>query len=462
MASINKILLFDHGEALQARDLMPHHYENQITRPALLMPYIGNARDARNAFADVQGPVEFKPAAGPHPARQRNRRQKYAAAGVPVYSKLALAMPRQEIQPMPEWRQRVAEWISGSALRIFAVESGREKGGGRGRHFVFCGLRAPDPFPQVYDIHLTQYMTNQNLGFLGVGRMGGRMARRLIQAGFALTIYDTSEAVMEPFLQMGAKRAGSPAEVASAAEIVLGSLPTPQVVHSAALGPNGIAEGSRVKIFVDTSTTGATYAKRVAEGLAAKGIAAVDAPVSGGLGGAERGTLAVMVSCSDETFEIVKPVLIHLGKLFLVGSQPGQGQTMKLLNNLLSATAMAISSEAVVMGVKAGLDPKQIVEVINSGTGRNSATEDKIPRFVIPRTFNLGFAIGLLNKDIRLCMEEADALGVPMVVGSAVKQLLAITVGSEGVDADMSEIVKPVERWAGVRVGGEAAGQGKA
>ena len=126
-------------------------------------------------------------------------------------------------------------------------------------------------------------MTNQNLGFLGVGRMGGRMARRLIQAGFALTIYDTSEAVMEPFLQMGAKRAGSPAEVASAAEIVLGSLPTPQVVHSAALGPNGIAEGSRVKIFVDTSTTGATYAKRVAEGLAAKGIAAVDAPVSGGL-----------------------------------------------------------------------------------------------------------------------------------------------------------------------------------
>jgi len=305
-------------------------------------------------------------------------------------------------------------------------------------------------------------MTNQNLGFLGVGRMGGRMARRLIQAGFALTIYDTSEAVMEPFLQMGAKRAGSPAEVASAAEIVLGSLPTPQVVHSAALGPNGIAEGSRVKIFVDTSTTGATYAKRVAEGLAAKGIAAVDAPVSGGLGGAERGTLAVMVSCPDETFEIVKPVLIHLGKLFLVGSQPGQGQTMKLLNNLLSATAMAISSEAVVMGVKAGLDPKQIVEVINSGTGRNSATEDKIPRFVIPRTFNLGFAIGLLNKDIRLCMEEADALGVPMVVGSAVKQLLAITVGSEGVDADMSEIVKPVERWAGVRVGGEAAGQGKA
>ncbi len=285
------------------------------------------------------------------------------------------------------------------------------------------------------------------------------MARRLIQAGFSLTIFDTSEEIVRPLLEMGAGRAHSAAEVASAAEIVLASLPTPPVVQAAALGPRGIAEGRRVKIFIDTSTTGATYAKRVAEGLAAKGIAAVDAPVSGGLGGAEKGTLAVMVSCPDEIFVQVEPVLKHLGKLFHVGSQPGQGQTMKLLNNLLSATAMAISSEAVVMGVKAGLDPKQIVDVINSGTGRNSATEDKIPRFVIPRTFNLGFAIGLLNKDIRLCMEEAEALGVPMVVGSAVKQLLAITVGSEGAEADMSEVVKPVERWAGVQVGGQAAHQ---
>ena len=297
-------------------------------------------------------------------------------------------------------------------------------------------------------------MTDRNVGFVGVGRMGGRMARRLIQAGYQLTIYDTSEETAQPLVEMGAARANSPAEVASAAEIVLASLPTPPVVQAVALGPGGIAEGGRVKIFVDTSTTGSIYANRVAEGLFAKGIAAVDAPVSGGLAGAERGTLAVMVSCRDETFTAVKPVLEPLGRLFHVGQKPGQGQTMKLLNNLLSATAMAISSEALVMGVKAGLDAKQIIEVINSGTGRNSATEDKIPRFVIPRTFNVGFAIGLLNKDIRLCMEEAEALGVPMVVGSAVKQLLSITAGGEGFDADMSEIVKPLERWAGITVGG--------
>jgi 3-hydroxyisobutyrate dehydrogenase-like beta-hydroxyacid dehydrogenase len=126
---------------------------------------------------------------------------------------------------------------------------------------------------------------------------------------------------------------------------------------------------------------------------------------------------------------------------------------MKLINNLLSATAMAISSEAVVMGVKAGLDAKQVVDVINAGTGRNTASEDKFPKYVLPRTFKLGFAIGLLNKDVRLCMEEADAMGVPMIVGSAVRQLLAIATASEGQDADMTELVKPVERWAGVTVG---------
>jgi 2-hydroxy-3-oxopropionate reductase len=106
------------------------------------------------------------------------------------------------------------------------------------------------------------------------------------------------------------------------------------------------------------------------------------------------------------------------------------------------------------MGVKAGLDPKQMIDVINAGSGRNTATMDKIPRCVIPRSFDFGFAIGLLNKDIRLCLQEADALGVPMPVGSAVRQMLSIATASEGPEADMTELVKPLENWAGVRVGG--------
>jgi 3-hydroxyisobutyrate dehydrogenase-like beta-hydroxyacid dehydrogenase len=298
-------------------------------------------------------------------------------------------------------------------------------------------------------------MAKQGLGFVGTGRMGSRMARRLIQAGHELTIYDTNEAAVAPLMELGAKRGASPSAVASAAEIVFASLPTPPIVQAVTLGASGIIEGSRVKIFIDVSTTGATVAKVVAEGLAAKGITAVDAPVSGGITGAEKGTLAVMVSCPEDVFATLKPLLEVVGKIFFVGTKPGQGQTMKLLNNLLSATAMAISSEAVVMGVKAGLDPTLVIDVFNAGTARNSATQDKIKQHVIPRTFSYGFGIGLLNKDIRLCMAEADALGVPMIVGSAVRQLLSIATASEGFDADMTEMVKPLEEWAGVRVGGK-------
>jgi 3-hydroxyisobutyrate dehydrogenase-like beta-hydroxyacid dehydrogenase len=298
-------------------------------------------------------------------------------------------------------------------------------------------------------------MAKEQIGFIGVGRMGVRMARRLIDAGYALTIFDTSVEAMAPLIARGAVRADSPAAVASAAEIVFASVPTPPIVLAVALGLQGVIEGSRVKIFIDTSTTGATVERAVAEGLAAKGIHMVDAPVSGGIRGAEKGTLAVMVSCSEETLARVKEILEVLGKLFFVGTQPGQGQTMKLLNNLLSATAMAITSEAVAMGVKAGLDPSLVIDVFNAGTARNSATQDKVKQHVISRTFSYGFGIGLLNKDIRLCMAEADNFGVPMIVGSAVRQLLSIATQTEGFDADMTAMARTVERFAGVQIGGK-------
>ncbi len=296
-------------------------------------------------------------------------------------------------------------------------------------------------------------MAAEDLGFIGLGRMGGPMAHRLIEAGHRLTVFDTNEAVMQPLIAQGAGRANSAGAVASSAEIVIASLPTPQTVHEVALGPRGVVEGSRVKIFVDVSTTGSVYARKIAVGLSARGIIAVDAPVSGGIRGAEQGTLAVMVSCADDIHTRLEPVLSVIGKLFHVGRQPGLGQTMKLINNLLSATALTASSEALVMGVKAGLDVQMIVDVINAGSGRNTATQDKIPRCVIPRTFDFGFALALLNKDVRLCLEEADAMSVPMIVGNAVRQLLNIAAAAEGPQADITEVVKSLERWAGVRVG---------
>ncbi len=293
---------------------------------------------------------------------------------------------------------------------------------------------------------------DRELGFIGVGRMGGPMARRLMEAGYQLTIFDTSEEAMRPLLEKGATRAASVKQLCDSVEIAFCSLPTPPIVETVALGPGGVVEGSRIKLFIDTSTTGSIYAKRIAAGLAKKDILEVDAPISGGVTGANKGTLAIMVSCPNDVLERLKPILGNLGTVFFLGTQPGMGHTMKLLNNVLSATAMAISSEAVVTGVKAGLDPEVICKVINSGTGRNSATEDKIPRLVFPRKFNGGFAVGLLNKDVRLFMDEADALQVPTIVAAAVKQVLVTTMAMLGPEADMSEMIRTVENLAHVEV----------
>jgi 3-hydroxyisobutyrate dehydrogenase-like beta-hydroxyacid dehydrogenase len=297
-------------------------------------------------------------------------------------------------------------------------------------------------------------MAKEHLGFIGVGRMGGAMASRLLDAGFKLTICDVNDAVAAPLLGRGANRAASPAEVASAVETVLVSLPTPAVVQAVALGENGVIAGSRVKTFVDLSTTGPRVATAVATGLAAKGIVAVDSPVSGGITGAQQGTLALMVACPQELLEKLRPILEVIGKVFFIGDRPGIGQTMKLVNNLLSAAALAITSEGIVMGVKAGLDPKVMIEVINAGSGRNSATQDKFPRTVLPRTFDFGFATELLYKDVKLCLDEAEALGVPMLVGNAVRQLLAVTKAVQGPSSDITTMVKCVEDWAGVKVKG--------
>jgi 3-hydroxyisobutyrate dehydrogenase-like beta-hydroxyacid dehydrogenase len=293
---------------------------------------------------------------------------------------------------------------------------------------------------------------SEHLGFIGVGRMGGPMAGRLIDAGHRLTIFDTNAAAVAPLAARGAKAAGSVREVADAVETVLVSLPTPDIVRAVALGESGIGAGGRVKTFIDLSTTGPRVAADIAEALGKKGIAGVDSPVSGGVAGAEKGTLAVMVACSHPLFERLEPVLRVFGKVFYIGAKPGMGQTMKLANNLLSAAAMAISCEAVVMGVKAGLDPQTMIDVINAGSGRNTATQDKFPKAILTRSFDYGFATGLMYKDVRLCLEEAEALQVPMWVGSAVRQLWQFANAANGPASDFTNIIRCIEDWAGVEV----------
>lgn len=292
-----------------------------------------------------------------------------------------------------------------------------------------------------------------SLGFVGLGNMGSRMAKRLIQAGQDLVVYDIRPEAVEPFRSAGVTIVSSPAEVSSRAEIVLVSLPTPNVVEDVALGKNGLRDGGKMRVYVDLSTIGPRTARFVAERLKANEVDALDAPVSGGVPGAEKGTLAIMASGPKDTFENCRPVLEIIGKnIFYVGEKPGQGQMMKLVNNLLSATALVATSEAMVLGVKAGLEPKTMLDVLNAGSGRNSATEDKFPRSVVTRKFDYGFKTALMYKDLKLCMDEAEIAGVPMWVGTAVREMWKLAVATGGGDRDFTTIVQYFEDWAGVTV----------
>ena len=291
-----------------------------------------------------------------------------------------------------------------------------------------------------------------DIGFIGLGQMGFHMARRLVEAGHGVTVFDTRREAVDRLIALGARAAGSPRTMADQVETVMASLPTPDIVLAVATGADGVIEGKRVRRFVDLSTTGAVMAKRIFEALKAKNIVQIDCPVSGGVTGAAKGTLALMVSGPRAEVDAIAPLLPAIGKTFIISDRPGAGQTMKLCNNYLSAAAMTATSEAMVMGVKAGLDPRIMLDVINSGTGRNTATEDKFGRVVLPRAFNLGFTVGLMTKDLKLCLSEGKALGVPMDVAEAVTRLLQTACDENGPDKDLSTVVQPVERRAGVEV----------
>lgn len=302
-----------------------------------------------------------------------------------------------------------------------------------------------------------------DIGFIGLGQMGFHMARRLVEAGHRVIVFDTRREAVDRLTALGAHAAQSPRDMADQVETVMASLPTPDIVLAVATGPDGVIAGKQVRRFVDLSTTGAVMAKRIFAALKEKNIVQIDCPVSGGVTGAAKGTLALMVSGPRAEVDAIAPLLPAIGKTFIISDRPGAGQTMKLCNNYLSAAAMTATSEAMVMGVKAGLDPRIMLDVINSGTGRNTATEDKFGRVVLPRTFNLGFTVGLMTKDLKLCLSEGKSLGVPMDVAEAVTRLLQTACDENGPDKDLTTVVQPVERRAGVevRAPGESGTLGK-
>jgi 3-hydroxyisobutyrate dehydrogenase-like beta-hydroxyacid dehydrogenase len=291
------------------------------------------------------------------------------------------------------------------------------------------------------------------IGFIGVGMMGQPMAKRLIAAGHTVIVYDTRNDAVAPLVALGAKLASSPQDVADRVETVMASLPEPHIVKKVATGEGGVMHGKRIKRFIDLSTTGSRVAAEVAAELAKKNIAQVDSPVSGGVAGAIKGTLAVMVSGPQDHIDVVKDALSVFGTVFVVGARAGMAQTVKLANNFLSASSMAATSEAIVMGVKAGIDPTIMIEVINAGSGRTTASSGKFPNNILPRTFDAGFATALMLKDVRLCLEEATALGVPHDMMGMVRSLWERTATEMGADKDFTTIVQTVENRAGVIVG---------
>src|SRR5664279_940601 len=293
------------------------------------------------------------------------------------------------------------------------------------------------------------------IGFIGLGKMGFPMARRLIEARHQLIVFDQRQEAMDKLVALGVKAAASPKDVADRAETVLASLPSLQASLEVATGKDGVSDGKLIQRFVDLSTVGSHMAVQIHGLLAKRDLVQLDSPVSGGVGGAEKGTLAVMVSGPMGDFEAVKPALAVIGKVFFIGEKPGSAQTMKLANNLLSATAVVATSEAVVMGVKAGLDPAVMIDVINAGSGMNTASRDKFPRSILPRTFDFGFATGLMVKDVRLCLEESKAMGLSMEVAEAVGRLWEVVIREMGAESDFTSAIKPIEQAAGVVVGGK-------
>jgi 2-hydroxy-3-oxopropionate reductase len=291
------------------------------------------------------------------------------------------------------------------------------------------------------------------IGFVGLGAMGGRMAARLLGAGHSLVVCDPDSAALDAARAAGAQIAATPREVADAAPIVMVSLPRPAIVQEVALGAEGLAGGSAIEIYVDLSTTGVATAQAVAQGLAAHNVSALDAPVSGGPKGAEAGRLTLMVSGPTEAVDRIRPLIeAFAGNVFVVGDEAGQGQAAKVINNLMSACSIAITAEAMVLGVRAGLDPGTLLHVIHVSSGANNAASDKFPKQVLTRAFAHGFRLDLMAKDVHLAMDEARRRGVPMVLGSTVEELwgLADVTGDSG--RDCTEIVRMFEAWGDAEI----------
>ena len=289
----------------------------------------------------------------------------------------------------------------------------------------------------------------EKIGFIGLGNMGGPMARRLAGAGYKLAVFDASKEAAEKFAaDTPCETSATLADLARDCRVVVTMLPDGYIVRNVLLGEHGIASAlAKGSILIDMSSSSPVGTRETAAELAKLGFPLIDAPVSGGVRKAIDGTLAIMAGGDAALIEDCRDLLSTMGKVFVAGGV-GCGHAMKSLNNFLSASNLATAAEAVIAGQRFGLDPKVMIEILNASTGKNSATEGKYPAFILTRTFNSGFFMGLMAKDLRLALELAESTGSPSKLLSDTKDLWEAAEEKYGFKSDSVEVVRFLEELA--------------
>ncbi len=291
------------------------------------------------------------------------------------------------------------------------------------------------------------------VGFIGLGNMGNPMATNLARAGHELTVHDLRREAATNLLEMGANWADSPKDAVPGNDVVFTSLPVPRDVDAVVLGENGILEGATPNtVYMDLSTNSPTSIRRVHDLCAEKGISVLDAPVSGGVYGAAAGTLAVMVGGDRAIFDRMKPTLDAIGSHVVYCGPIGNGMVCKICNNLLSMGIGVLMTEALTLGVKAGVDLATLADVIANSSGGNRRLVEKFPRFLFQGNFEPGFATALAAKDVRLATDLGREYGIPMELSNLVDQRHVEAMFRGWGPEDSDAVSKIQEEKAGVQL----------
>jgi 3-hydroxyisobutyrate dehydrogenase len=291
-----------------------------------------------------------------------------------------------------------------------------------------------------------------SVGFIGVGNMGNPMASNVLKAGFPMTVFDLHSPAMDNLVQGGARRAASAQEVVEGSEITLTCLPASPDVEAAYLQPGGLVERARPgTILVDLSSVLPSTPRKIEPRAGERGVHFLEAPVSGGVSGARAATLAIMVGGDPEVLERVRPVLRAIGpNIFHVGPV-GAGNTVKAINNMMACVNSLAMMEGVALGVKAGLDPMTIYEVVKASSGGSKAIE-RIPTALVPRKFEPGFKVRLMNKDLETFNTIAKELHVPVSFANVAQRYQQAAMAAGLADQDTSVVMTIIERLAAIEV----------